>query len=133
MNDRSPARRLPLHLGLPALLLCLGAGSAAARTLQVGPGKQFSLPSAAAAQALDGDLIQIAPGRYVDCAVWRANNLVITGMGLPQDTVIADKSCSGKGLFLTNGTGITVRNLTLTGARVPDKNGAGAAWQCRVI
>lgn len=126
MNNPSLGRTLRVYLGLAALLLCLGsAGTVAARTLQVGPGEPFQLPSAAAAQAQDGDLIQIAPGRYVDCAVWKANNLVITGMGRPPDTIIADKSCGGKGLFLTDGVDITVRNLTLTGARVPDKNGVG--------
>lgn len=71
MNEPSPARPLRVYIGLAALVLCLGGtGTAAARTLQVGPGKPLRLPSAAAAQARDGDVIQIAPGRYVDCAVW---------------------------------------------------------------
>jgi hypothetical protein len=39
--------------------------------------------------------------------------------------VITDKTCAGKGLFVTDGNGITIRNLTLTRARVPDFNGAG--------
>ena len=130
MNNPSLGRVSRVHLGRAALLLCLGgAATVAARTLEVGPDKPFQLPSAAAAQAQDGDLIQIAPGRYVDCAVWKANNLVITGTGRAQDTVIADQSCGGKGLFLTDGTGITIRNVTLTGARVPSRNGAGIRMQ----
>jgi hypothetical protein len=36
-----------------------------ARTLEVGPGKAFALPSQAAEAARDGDVVQIAPGNYV--------------------------------------------------------------------
>ncbi|MBV8523163.1 MAG: hypothetical protein JOY71_13735, partial [Acetobacteraceae bacterium] len=40
-------------------------------------------------------------------------------------TVITDKTCQGKALFVIPGNDVTVRNLTLTRARVPDNNGAG--------
>jgi len=66
----------------------------------------------------------IAPGQYFDCAVWRQSNLIIEGASA-QDTVITDKTCQGKGLFVIPGSNVTVRNLTLTRARVPDGNGAG--------
>jgi hypothetical protein len=111
-----------LCLVVPTLCLAVPAG---ARTLEVGPDKPFKQPSEAATAAADGDHILIAPGEYFDCAVWRANKLVIEGTGRPEDTVITDKTCNGKGLFLTEGEGITIRNLTLTRARVPDGNGAG--------
>ena len=42
-----------------------------------------------------------------------------------QDTVITDKTCQGKALFVIPGSKVTVRNLTLTRARVSDGNGAG--------
>jgi hypothetical protein len=122
-----PARRFRFRcrsLGWLLAALCL-AMPAAAATLQVGPDKSMKQPSEAAAVAQDGDHITIAPGEYFDCAVWKANNLVIEGTGKPQDTVITDKTCKGKGLFLTDGKNITIRNLTLTRARVPDGNGAG--------
>ena len=45
--------------------------------------------------------------------------------------VITDKACQGKALFVTVGEGITVRNLTLTRARVPDGNGAGIRGRVR--
>ena len=107
------------------LLPVLPAVPAVAATLEVGPDKPMKQPSEAAAAAADGDHILIAPGEYFDCAVWRANKLVIEGTGKPEDTVITDKTCNGKGLFLTDGEDITIRNLTLTRARVPDGNGAG--------
>ncbi len=98
---------------------------ARARTLEVGPGKEFAQPSAAAAAAKPGDTVAIQPGQYFDCATWRANNLTIQGAGDASAVVITDKACAGKGLFITTGDNITVRNLTLTRARVPDNNGAG--------
>ena len=108
-------------VGLALLFLALPAG---ARTLEVGPGKQFAQPSQAAAAAQDGDRVVIAPGQYFDCAVWSQNNLTVEGVSA-QDTVITDKTCQGKALFVIPGSNVTVRNLTLTRARVPDGNGAG--------
>lgn len=106
-------------------LLVLLSGAAQARTLEVGEGREFKAPSEAAAAAKDGDTIVIGPGSYFDCAVWRANKLTIEGEGDADKVVITDKACQGKALFVTVGDAITVRNLTLTRARVPDGNGAG--------
>jgi hypothetical protein len=39
--------------------------------------------------------------------------------------VLTDKTCQGKALLIAAGRDITVANLTLTRARVPDGNGAG--------
>ena len=108
-------------VGLASLFLAFPAG---ARTLEVGAGKPFAQPSQAAAAAHDGDRVVIAPGKYFDCTVWRQNNLTVEGVSA-QDTVITDKTCQGKALFVTQGSNITVRNLTLTRARAPNGNGAG--------
>ena len=108
-------------LGAISLLL---ASPADARLLEVGPGKPYAQPSEAAAAAQDGDHVLIAPGQYFDCAVWRQNDLTIEGVS-ETGTVITDKSCQGKGLFVIQGSNVTVRGLTLTRARVPDSNGAG--------
>ncbi len=109
-------------------MVCLTAswlsGQAKADTLYVGEGKTYAMPSAAAAAAHDGDHIVIAAGSYFDCAVWRANDLTIEGAG-QEATLITDKVCNGKALFITTGSNITIRNLMLTRARVPDSNGAG--------
>jgi hypothetical protein len=116
-----------LTAGLLAMCCLLAPNprsSALAATLEVGAGKPYPQPSAAAAAAHDGDHIVIAAGSYFDCAVWKANNLTIEGAG-PDATVITDKACMGKALFITDGNNITIRALTLTRARVPDGNGAG--------
>jgi hypothetical protein len=98
---------------------------AQARTLLVGPDEALKVPSAAAGVAADGDTIEIAPqeGGYFDCAIWRASRLTIEGRG--PGVVITDKTCEGKALFVISGDDVTVRNLTLQRARVPDNNGAG--------
>jgi hypothetical protein len=107
-------------LMLPAIAI---AGPSRGDTLKVGRSQTYQTPSAAAAIAKNGDHIQIEPGQYFDCAVWRADNLVIEGTG--PGVVITDKTCNGMGLFVIWGNNTTVRNLTLTRARVPDANGAG--------
>lgn len=101
------------------------AASAQARVLEVGEGKAYKWPSLAATAARDGDTVKIYPGEYFDCATWEANKLVVEGVGDADKVVISDKACGGKALFITAGADITIRNLTLTRARVPDANGAG--------
>lgn len=103
--------------------IVLTAWPAFAATLSVGPDQTYKMPSDAAKAATKGDHVEIAPGQYFDCAVWRADDLVIEGTG--PGVVITDKTCMGKGLFVIEGNNITIRNLTLTRARVPDENGAG--------
>lgn len=117
------SRRVSLAILLVVGFLCNLPLHVHAATLEVGLEKAFHTPSSAAARAHDGDRVEIAPGTYYDCAVWRANGLTIEGTG--PGVVITDKTCKGKGLFVVDGNDITVRNLILQRARVPDMNGAG--------
>jgi hypothetical protein len=107
-----------------ALFLAVPAGAA---TLQVGPDQQYKKPSEAIAAAKSGDTINIAPGQYYDCAVVPQSDLTIEGTG--PGAVMTDLTCMGKALLITNGNNITIRNLTLQRARVPDHNGAGIRAQ----
>jgi hypothetical protein len=111
---------LPAAAILAAALLAIPARAA---TLEVGPGRAFATPSAAAKAAQDGDTIAIEPGDYYDCAIWSRNNLTIAGTG--PGVLITDTTCQGKALFITRGDNITIRNLSFARARVPDRNGAG--------
>lgn len=115
--------RTTLPAALFAGLALLTAAHAA--TLTVGEDKQYKLPSDAIAKAEDGDTILIDPGEYFDCAVVKQNNLTIQGVKPDDSAMLTDKACAGKGMLVTAGNDITVRNLTLTRARVPDRNGAG--------
>jgi len=108
-------------LGLTVLLM---AGSPASATeLTVGAGKAYALPSDAARTAQAGDIIRIFPGSYSDCTRWDADGLVIEGAG--PDVILAGKVCDGKGIFVTRGNGITIRNITFMSAQAPSHNGAG--------
>jgi hypothetical protein len=119
-------RRLLRRIGLLLFALAFAAPpGATARTLEVGPDKPYKLPSAAIKDARDGDRVLIAAGEYFDCALVPVNNLVIEGAGADASAVLTDKTCAGKAILVTSGANITIRNLTLTRARVPDRNGAG--------
>ena len=101
----------------------LFARTAAAAILSVGPGQHYAAPNQAVAAAHDGDTVAIAPGTYRDCAIVRQNDLTIEGAG--PGVVLADTPCAGKALLVIDGANVTVKNLTLRHARVPDGNGAG--------
>ena len=113
----------PSAIEILAVALLVTAIPARAATLDVGPGRAFDRPSAAAQAAQDGDTIAIDPGDYYDCAIWSRHHLTIAGTG--PGVVITDTTCQGKALFITRGDDITIRNLTFSRARVPDRNGAG--------
>jgi len=105
-----------------ALAVPLAAG---AKTIEVGPDKTYKLPSAGIAAAAEGDTVMIDAGEYFDCAIVSLNNITIEGKAPDGAAILTDKACGGKALLVTAGDNITVRNLTLTRARVPDGNGAG--------
>jgi hypothetical protein len=113
-----------MRFWLVALLLALLPGVANAKTLLVGPGRDYDKPSLAARAAEPGDTISIAPGEYFDCAIWGADNLTIVGEE-GGDTVLTDVACGGKGAFVIAGNGVVVRHIAFTRIRVPDDNGAG--------
>jgi hypothetical protein len=106
-----------------AVLLGDCSSIAEARTIAVGPTHSMKMPSEAAASVSAGDTVTIDPGTYFDCAVWRASNITVRGTG--PGVIITDKACAGKGIFVTDGNDITIENMTLQRARVPDANGAG--------
>ena len=115
------------------LLLALAAPAfsqdpaTAARELRVGPGETFAKPSDAARAARDGDTVRIAAGTWRgDVCVWRANDLTILGAGADATVLDAEgRAAAGKGLWVVQGTNVTIRGVTLRGAACPDRNGAG--------
>jgi hypothetical protein len=105
------------------LAMLAPSSSLHAATLLVGPTAPFRLPSQAVAAARSGDTIRIAAGYYSDCAVITQDGLTLEGA--EGEAVLASKSCEDKGILVIAGRNVTVRNLTLRGARVPARNGAG--------
>ena len=112
---------------LATTLVLASFATAPAATLRVGAEQPYKLPSEAIARAHDGDTVAIEPGTYIDCAVVRQSDITIEGTG--PGAVMTDKTCRGKAILITNGNNITIRNLTLQRARVPDQNGAGIRGQ----
>ncbi len=113
-----------------AFLIFVGlswASLASAATLQVGPGKTYAAPCAAIAAAADGDLIEVdASVTYSgDVCGWNKNNLTIRGVGGLAKIDAAGKNSGGKAIWVIAGNNTTIENIELTGATVPDQNGAG--------
>lgn len=99
---------------------------ASGRVLKVGPSRDIKTIHDAAAQAKDGDTIEIDAGTYTgDVAVWHASNLTIRGVGGRPHLVADGEAAEGKGIFVTAGNNIRIENLEFSGATVPDNNGAG--------
>lgn len=110
-----------------ASMFLAACGASQAAVLDAGTGQRYAQPSAAIAAAQNGDTVQIHPGQYFDCAIIRQSNITIEGVG--DGVVLTDRTCGGKAILITNGNNITIRNLTLQRARVPDQNGAGIRIQ----
>ncbi|MFT3735261.1 MAG: right-handed parallel beta-helix repeat-containing protein [Rhodocyclaceae bacterium] len=100
--------------------------SPAGRVLEVGPGKTYATPSAAAAVSLDGDTIRIAAGNYTgDVVTWSRANLKICGTGGLAHLYANGNAAAGKGIWVVAGNNLVVENVVFHDAKVPDKNGAG--------
>ncbi len=113
---------------IPVFLLCLWALPAAMATVRsVGPGQPYAKPCQAFAAAQDGDVIEIdAAGNYNgDVCPITKNNLTIRGVNGRARIDAAGQYAWGKGIWVVVGNGIVIENIEFSGARVPDRNGAG--------
>jgi hypothetical protein len=107
-------------------LLGLGfSASASAATLNVGAGMTYPTPCRAFAAAAAGDTILINAGTYSGdvCGIY-AHNLIIRGVNGRPKIDAAGRNAMGKGTWVVVGNNITVENVEMTGAKVPDRNGA---------
>jgi hypothetical protein len=113
-------------VALGVLLAAAFTSHASAATLTVGPGKTFAKPCAAIGAALDGDTIEITGNNTYSgdvCGVYR-NNLTIRGVNGRPKIDAAGANSMGKGTWVVVGNNLTVENVEMLGARVPDMNGA---------
>lgn len=127
--------RLGRVVGVVCVLAAAGSGLTApsaayapdgARTWRVGPDRALKVPSAAAAVAHDGDTVLIDAGTYVgDVAVWTQSGLTLRGVGGRAHLKAAGRSAEGKAIWVIRGDRTTIDRIELSGARVPDRNGAG--------
>jgi hypothetical protein len=114
------------HLAAAVLMAFAGVSAASAATLSVGPGKTYAKPCAAIAAAKDGDVIEITGNTTYSgdvCYITR-NNLTIRGVNGRPKIDAAGKNAGGKGIWVVGGNNLTVDNVEMYGANVPDANGA---------
>ena len=124
-NTAQPGQRTanPVARATAAQSAC---DSATGPVLQVGPGKQYAKPSAAALAARSGDVIKIQAGTYRgDVATWKASNLTICGVGGRAKLYADGKSAGRKAIWVVSGSDITIEGIEFHHAAVPDRNGAG--------
>jgi hypothetical protein len=112
---------------LAFLALCVGCAAAQPRVIHVGPGGEAASIAAAAARAQSGDIIEIAPGEYVDdVAAWTQDRLTIRAAGGGRVRLVSrERTAEAKAIFVIKGDDVTVEGLEFAGAHVPDRNGAG--------
>jgi spore coat protein U-like protein len=114
------------RLAAAVLLAFAGVATASAATLSVGPGKTYAKPCAAIAAAQDGDVIEITGNTTYsgDVCYINRNNLTIRGVNGRPKIDAAGKNAGGKGIWVVGGSNLTVDNVEMYGAKVPDANGA---------
>lgn len=97
-----------------------------ARVLRVGPRRALRTPSAASAVARDGDTILIDAGTYPgDVATWRADDLTLRAADGRVRLPARGNHAQGKAIWVIAGDRTRVEGIEFSGARVPDRNGAG--------
>ncbi|GAA5115330.1 right-handed parallel beta-helix repeat-containing protein [Alloalcanivorax gelatiniphagus] len=98
----------------------------APRTWRVGPDRELTTPSAAAAVARDGDTVLIDAGTYSgDVATWTQDDLTLRGEGGRAHLRADGNDAQGKAVWVIAGDRTTVDRIEFSGASVPDRNGAG--------
>jgi hypothetical protein len=103
---------------------------AGGRVLQVGPGRPFATPAAAARAARSGDTVEIDAGAYPSgSALWPQDRLTIRGIGAsPADRARVTASHRGiedRDVWLLTGDDVRIENVEISGARAgSSRNGA---------
>jgi hypothetical protein len=100
--------------------------------LSVGPSGDYATPCAAIAAAAAGDTIEVdAAGDYDgDTCAWSTDNLTIRGVnGRARIDATGVALAEQKGIFVIHADRATIESFELSGASVPDQNGAGIRHQ----
>lgn len=114
---------MKLLIGLAALAVALPVPAAA--QFSVSGGKTYGrLQDAVDAIGGGSGTIRIAPGRYRQCAVQTAGQIVYFAER-PGTAVFDGTACEGKAALVLRGRGARVVGLAFQNIRVPDRNGAG--------
>lgn len=96
--------------------------------LWVGAGEAFTRLKDAIAQAGNGDTIFIRAGVYENDFATINREISIIGVGGPVELRASVPIDNGKAILVTNAD-VTIENITFSGAKVTDQNGAGIRYQ----
>ncbi|MDW3094055.1 MAG: hypothetical protein R8G33_00105 [Gammaproteobacteria bacterium] len=119
-------------LKLCALIILLNFSITNAETLYVGEGEKYGSIDEVQSVVSDGDIIEIVPGVYRDCAYFGSDNIVVRPKGWPkkkEKVRFQDVACEGKAIFVIAGDNALIEGIEFVNARVPDKNGAGIRFE----
>ena len=99
-------------------------------TLRVGVGQAYGTISSAVAASASGDTVIVQAGTYTNDFLTISHNLTVQGEGGPVNLVATVQPPNGKAIIDEGGSGVavTLSGLTLSGASVPDGNGAGIRY-----
>lgn len=113
-----------LRRAWPALLALAALGAGAA-TLTVGPGGAPLSLAQALAEAADGDVIELLPGRYpAEPMLLTGKRLTLRGGG--ERPVLAARGALGaSAIWTVRDADVTLENIEFSGARNPEAAGAG--------
>ena len=109
-------------------ILLLSASLASAETLYVGATEKYKSIGEVKSVLEDGDIIEIVPGVYRDCAIIYEDNITVRPKGWPKQKEkvrFQDVSCEEKAIFVIAGDNALIEGIEFVNSRVPDKNGAG--------
>lgn len=119
----------PRWLVVAVSLVAVAPSAASAHVLRVGPGQRYARPCQAIAAARAGDTILIdARGNRSyrgDVCAWSTNRLTIVGVHGRAHIDAAGAASEGKAIWVIAGDHTSIANVEFSGARVPDRNGAG--------
>jgi len=104
-------------------------GTSQENILKVGSTRTYLKPSDVLDDLEEGDIIEIDAGTYTDVFVLNKNNITIRGVGGRPKIIAPSYIPNGKAIFVLDGENILLENLEISGAVVPDKNGASIRFQ----
>ena len=116
------AAALPLALALPA---AMAPAQSSAPYTHVETGRTYARLQDAIDSVGDSmGTIRIAPGRYADCAIQSAGDVLFMA-AVPGQAVFEGRTCEGKAALVLRGRSARIEGLVFARMAVPDGNGAG--------
>lgn len=134
-HRRGADQRRRLLMGAMAGTATALFGTAQAQSsIRVGPGHRLRSLAEAAASARDGDVFEVEAGDYPgDVAVWHQNDITVRAVGGRVRLIARGLAAERKAIWVLRGDRMRIEGIDFSGARVPDRNGAGIRLERGVL